>query len=242
MELHINKTEAGVCEYPLHTHREYEIMLYTKGNGVMRTRWGSYEFSPNTVIIMPPEAEHGSLSAQPFENISIGGDFSHLISFESVVVMRDVSADAAVLAEMVYANRYAEGGYLNALCTAYIHCLLKSIKGESALTTAVQTVLEEISSRFCESDLDITAELNKSGFAEDYIRAHFRHITGMTPKGFLRKLRIERACFLIQVYGSSMPMSRVAESCGYLDYAYFSKRFKEQVGCSPMEYRERFKT
>jgi AraC-like DNA-binding protein len=78
--------------------------------------------------------------------------------------------------------------------------------------------------------------LTKSGYAEDYIRAKFREITGYTPVEFLTKVRISQACSLIDMYGNSLQLSEIAEKCGYTDYVYFSRRFKALTGISPREY------
>ena len=34
-----------------------------------------------------------------------------------------------------------------------------------------------------------------------------------------------------------MPLAQICEECGYVDYIYFSKKFKEVTGLSPREYK-----
>ena len=80
----------------------------------------------------------------------------------------------------------------------------------------------------------------ESGYAEDYIRAHFKRITGKTPNEFLSGIRIKRACFLIETYRDSLSLSQISEQCGYTDYVYFSKKFKSVTGMSPKEYKGTF--
>ena len=42
---------------------------------------------------------------------------------------------------------------------------------------------------------------------------------------------------IIDIYKNKISLSEISERCGYLDYIYFSKRFKSVMGMSPREYR-----
>ena len=53
---------------------------------------------------------------------------------------------------------------------------------------------------------------------------------------FVRERRIESAESLLIT--TDMPLSEIAESCGFDDYNYFSRVFKRQVGISAMRYRK----
>ncbi len=79
--------------------------------------------------------------------------------------------------------------------------------------------------------------MNRSGYSEDYVRAMFKKSTGKTPIGLLTEMRINHACLLIDMYKKTLSLSEIAEKCGYTDYIYFSRRFKELVGVSPLKYQ-----
>ena len=109
---------------------------------------------------------------------------------------------------------------------------------EDEIGKAVNELIDEITERAFETDLNLSEILRKSGYAEDYIRLNFKKATGKTPVVFLTEIRIKNACFLIETYGTSVPLSEIAEACGYTDYIYFSKRFKDLIGMSPKQYRD----
>ena len=232
-------TPAGIVQYPMHTHKNYEIMLYLEGEGYMRTALGDIPFNPGTVVIVPPGVIHGSVSESGFKNISVEGEFDGYFHFDSVKSFSDnESGEGRTLATLIYNNRYGSAEYLTSLCTAYVCFLLQRFEIDGgAVDKEIRSIIFEISRNAFDSNVDLVAILCAGGYSEDYIRACFKKSTGKTPNEFLTDIRMKHACFLIDVYKKTMSLSEISERCGYLDYAYFSKRFKEYVGVAPRLYR-----
>lgn len=53
----------------------------------------------------------------------------------------------------------------------------------------------------------------------------------------LKKIRIEKACRMLRFSGASL--EQIGKDCGIASPSYFAKLFKEQMGCSPREYRNK---
>ena len=239
MSYTINRTQDGVIQYPMHTHKNYEIMLYLDGEGYMCTELGNIPFEAGTFVIVPPNIKHGSTSGNGFRNISIEGDFEAYFHFDTVKSFEDnETQEGKMLAEMIYENRYGNDTYLASLCIAYVCFLLQRFELDSAIQSCVKKITAEISQNAFDPQIDLTLILSKSGYSEDYIRSCFKKITGKTPNEFLTDIRIKNACFLIDIYKNKISLSEISERCGYLDYIYFSKRFKSVMGMSPREYRK----
>lgn len=238
MSYTINRTQGGIVQYPMHTHKNYEIMLYLDGKGYMRTELGNIPFETGTIVIVPPNIKHGSISENGFRNISIEGDFEAYFGFDTAKSFEDnETQEGKMLAEMIYENRYGNDTYLASLCTAYVCFLMQRFELDSAMQRSVKKITDEISQNAFDTQIDLTLILSKSGYSEDYIRSCFKKITGKTPNEFLTDIRIKNACFLIDIYKNKISLSEISERCGYLDYIYFSKRFKSVMGMSPREYR-----
>ena len=236
----ISITKAGTKKYPLHQHPKWEIMYYLKGEGYLATQNENIPFKPGSIIIVPPGVTHGSVSQNGFVNISIGGDFSHLFLFDYISVQMDnESRNGERLARLIYDNRYVNNDYLSALCGTYAQFLLHNSNPEKRITQTIRNIIEQVSARFSDPCFEITALLNQSGYAEDYIRAQFKKITGRTPIEFLTKIRISHACYLIDTYKNLLTLAEISEKCGYTDYVYFSRRFKQVTGISPRNYMKR---
>ena len=68
----------------------------------------------------------------------------------------------------------------------------------------------------------------------------FSRSIGMPPFEYLNRYRIRQAARLI--VQSMDPIGQIADQCGFSSDSYFGKMFREQMGCSPREYRKRSAT
>lgn len=226
---------------PEHKHRFYEIIIYTDGTGCFSLNDLSLPVSKGTIIVVPPGMEHGTVSDNGCERIFIHGEFDRDLNLAGPVVIKDNSEQEGLfLAEMIYRNRYKNSRYVAELVNVFIEHILQNIETDDNMNAAVKAVINEINNRFSDCSLNLNAVLKQSGYAEDYIRAKFKESTGKTPVRFLTEMRISYACFLIEVFKKSLSLYDIAEKCGYTDYVYFSRRFKEIMGISPRKYMSDF--
>jgi len=70
-----------------------------------------------------------------------------------------------------------------------------------------------------------------------YFIAWFRRKTGYTPLKYLKMYRIEKAKELL--LHSQFNILEIALQVGYCSHAAFSRTFKNEVGCTPAEFREK---
>lgn len=85
---------------------------------------------------------------------------------------------------------------------------------------------------------DITAGrvASRVNLSRAYLRNIFFEREGISPKAYIIKLRMERACRLLSE--SNLSVTEIALSVGYEDVFQFIKLFKKHLGCSPTEYRK----
>lgn len=60
---------------------------------------------------------------------------------------------------------------------------------------------------------------------------------GITVMDELLRIRIEKAKRFLKY--NNDPIQKVGKMCGFESPSYFGKRFREMVGCTPLEYRKR---
>lgn len=70
-----------------------------------------------------------------------------------------------------------------------------------------------------------------------YLCRFFREITGTSPMQYLISCRIEHACTLLTE--TTSPILSICLDCGFENVSYFIRKFKQNKGCTPKEYRNR---
>jgi AraC-like DNA-binding protein len=80
----------------------------------------------------------------------------------------------------------------------------------------------------------IASEMNMS---VQTFRRRLMSVTGESPKAFISAIQMERAAKLL-TDNPDMPISRVANLCGYDETNSFGRVFKRAYGVTPSQYRE----
>ena len=223
----------------LHKHNNYELFVYSSGKGKTSIDGKVREAEKGMIVVMPPNTIHGSISYDNLQYVAISGKSDELMYIDAPIVFKDNErGDGFSLMQMIFANRDSEKEYFNSLCLAFIHYVLTNVKVTNPIEKAINKIKSQMSAKFNDSELNVTELLNQSGYAEDYIRAHFKRLVGKTPVEYLTELRIKHAKTLINIYQSSTPLIEISINCGFDDYIYFSRKFKQVVGISPNAYKK----
>lgn len=241
MNIQISRTQDGTVSYPLHSHILYEIIYYTEGTGFLKTADKDYPFAPGTIIIVPPDIKHGSVSRTGFKNTCVCYDFGWLFSFKEPVILNDNEmSEGKKLVELIFYNRFASNEYLNCLCKTYATFLNTIMEVDNIVTSDIQEIINQISINASDCEFNVSTLLDSSRYSKDYIRAIFKKRTGKTPTEFLTSVRMYNACHLIELYKNTLSLPEIAERSGFLDYSYFSKLFKKYIGETPIEFRKKY--
>lgn len=85
-------------------------------------------------------------------------------------------------------------------------------------------------------DLTLESLAEQVHFHPNYFIAFFKKYFGVSPLRYVSNLRIEKAKSLLK--STSLPIHEIAVRTGYHDLYHFSRRFKEQTGYSPSDFRK----
>ena len=222
-----------------HKHKDYELYIYSAGKGKLHIEGQVYDAEKGMIVIMPPNIIHGSISHENLQYLAIYGRSDELMHIDTPIIFKDNErGDGFSLLQMIFANRYENQEYFYSLCLSFIHFVLRKVKITNQIEKTVNKIQRQMILNFHDSDFNVTELLKQSGYAEDYIRAHFKKIVGKTPVAYLTELRINHAKTLIHIYQNSMPLMDISFNCGFDDYIYFSRKFKQIVGVSPNAYEK----
>ncbi len=86
-------------------------------------------------------------------------------------------------------------------------------------------------------DLDVDQLTAVSGFSRRYLDRRFKECTGESPAGYLRRLRLEKAAWMLE--NTLLSVKEVAARCGFYDAAYFCRQFSARYGRTPAAGRRR---
>lgn len=93
--------------------------------------------------------------------------------------------------------------------------------------------------RSLDGEISVARLAEHCGTSERSLLRHFRSHYGLTPQGYVQKLRVERAKALLET--SQLSFEEIVERCGYNDAASFRKLFKRATALTPGDYRERYR-
>lgn len=86
------------------------------------------------------------------------------------------------------------------------------------------------------TDLAMSEVARQIGVSYETFRKTFAQQTGASPAGYRAAKRLDAARALL--LHTAMTSRQIADSLGYPDEFYFSKRFKQTTGLSPRQYRQ----
>ncbi|MGN1203732.1 MAG: response regulator [Lachnospiraceae bacterium] len=111
--------------------------------------------------------------------------------------------------------------------------VLKNNQSYSKAST-IENILAYIRKNYREN-LRLDAIANAFGYNTSYLGQVFNAKTGYSFNTYLEKVRIEKACELLE--NPELKVYDIAEMVGYKNVDYFHLKFKKQMNQSPLEYR-----
>lgn len=116
---------------------------------------------------------------------------------------------------------------------------LSGVSYTSDLSTSslyTHEAMKYINTHYMEN-ITVTDVAKAAHVSESYLRALYLQELGISPRVAIMQKRIATAKALLKQ--NHIPISTIAESCGYVDQSAFAKRFKQETSMSPIEYRKK---
>ena len=105
---------------------------------------------------------------------------------------------------------------------------------DESFLTRVQAAVEE---RLGDSELTVEGLAEALGCDRSYLLRKLRALTGETPSGLIRSLRLQRAEQLLRAGAGAV--SEIAYAVGFKSVAHFSNAFHERYGERPSAFAAR---
>lgn len=243
-----------------HIHAEIEMLYIKRGRAQIFVSDRSYTVSEGEVVIVNPMEVHSVIADKtlPYHQMCICFDLSLLPdksmadeltrggSYINGFLKNDEQLTGPVkeyFERMFYSVLHSSDALLFE-STAYASLIFAELKKygyiiskrsggkKSGFASKVQAYLSE---HFSEN---ITSEHAARGlfYTQSYFCRLFRENFGVPFLEYLSMYRISKAKTLLS--DTSLKISDIAESVGFLDQSYFSRCFKHFIGVSPSEYKK----
>lgn len=112
---------------------------------------------------------------------------------------------------------------------------------DQQMTQHNSDVVEEaksyIEANYSDEDMTLNSVASQVNVSPNHLSAMFSQKTGQTFVKYLTDVRMNHARELLKC--TNKRSNEISEEVGYKDPHYFSHLFKKNVGCTPLQYRER---
>ncbi len=225
-------------EIPFHSHRCYELVLYTQGEGVVEAGQDRFLYRKNSIVIVPPRVSHNEVNRQGSQNLAVG--FQTDEADMPSGLFSATSSMVAILQNMMYeqakGQQYAEK-IIN-LQMERLKLLLLRAKNQEEPRKDFARVMINIDN-YIDENLGLPIRLKDFAEMYGYSPDRFRHLftenTGVSPKQYILAKRLKWASAALAE--SALPITAIACECGFYDASQFSRLFKRNYGVTPTAYR-----
>jgi len=140
-------------------------------------------------------------------------------------------------------TRYKVGRERDYACLSIMYEILAESVHEStreeraAIPRRIRDAKKHIDRNYSDPMLGVSQLAADAGVSEVYFRREFKQHFGLSPRAYIRKVRMENAkALLLTGYYS---VGETADRCGFDSISYFSGEFHRMTGMTPSEYAKK---
>lgn len=221
----------------------YELTYYIKGDSIVTFNGKKIHMNAGDILYLPKGVEDDNYTvcaSQEFALYNIYFDTDEEMPREPIRITPK-NEDFKGMYERIF-HTWAdkkEGYYYKVMQQAYeIFGLVRRVQLGYAPKGRFHRLVpseEYMASHFDEVNFNFKACVELSGLSYSYFKKLFVEKHGCPPVKYVTKLKIKRACELLQT--GKFGISEIASMCGFENVYYFSNVFKKQVGVSPTNYK-----
>ena len=239
--------------YELHTHPTYVIAIITQGCERLHIGTRLVTAPVGTVLLVHPEECHdGEAGAD--------GGWAYRTLYPSVALMTDIAQelgcagppvfgkslidDPVLVGALVAAHEQAESGDEDesAMLTALRHLILRHADksrgtepiSHSGSRRRLGVYLDAIDAG---GRIDLRRFADLAGVTRFQVIRDFKHMTGLTPGGFIRNRRLRLASGLLR---QGVTIAEAALAAGFADQSHLTRACRSTLGITPTMFRRAY--
>ena len=235
------------------TLQDYIIIYCVEGKGWLELDNKRWSIRKGDFFMCPPDISHsyGADEKDPWTKYwthfrgKNAANYINLLGLSINSPVLHIGENSKILSWLqdifsVMETGYTHGNLLTA--TSYLSnilCYINSLSMNEALNREEDMTVDKVVSYMLDN-IDMNLTLEQLACFAKISRYHFvrlfREKTGYTPIDYFIRLKMQKACELLD--SSSLKISIISSVLGFSTPYYFSLTFKRIVGQSPLHYRE----
>lgn len=241
-----------------HYHLEYELFYLDKGSGVFGVEDSTFNISEGDVIYVEPDVKHYFKKTSEsyhyyafvFDLSAFGteGDDSRNI-LENIKISNQLDLPDNILEKIrdgVLLEKQDSFGHEIQIKSILFQIFAYIIESKQFIaysknknmyhpqSRAVQEACNYIRENYQEK-IDYQKVIEQTNYSKSQFIKIFKKQTGMNITDYINRYRIENAC--LDMLKTTKSITQIATENGFNNIQYFSKKFKEMMGCTPREYK-----
>lgn len=241
-----------------HHHLEYELFYLDKGKGSFCIENSIVQVSAGDVIFIEPNIQHYFVKTSEnyhyyafvFEETVLGSEgdsVREILNKIKIASKLELTADLQhkieIAAELEKQESFGKELQIKSILYeifAYILETKQYVKfSEKELyiqpqAKAVQDACNYVQKNF-QDKIDYPEIIKQTNYSKSQFIKLFKKQTGMNITDYINKIRIEHSC--LELLKTEKSITEIATENGFNNIQYFSKKFKELMGCTPREYK-----
>ena len=228
---------------------DYYLIYIIEGTLCFRSLEDSAELKPFDAIVLPPNMPY-------FQSHSESDDLNYLWVHFTGNNVEDILSQLKIK-KFPYINKAAQGNHLQTRFQRLFDCFVKNDEFmERDLSASLEKILIELARAIKESSnprvsisksliyinnnfntqIKIPELAKMEGLSMTQYNLHFKKQIGMPPTKYIIAQRMDFAREMIE--SSNLSLVQIASMCGYEDYNFFARVFKNYTGISPRGFKE----
>ncbi len=239
------RNEDLSAEKPL-VHQRFVLLVCCHGGCPVRVDGRDFELRAGEAMLWLPfqvhrygrSGEGDEMLVVTFTAASGGASLTPLSNRILTLNPDDEERLLDVLTALQQPERLAPATAIAGLCGVLGRWLESEREGMTTVGESRLAAILEYVNQHAEDSLSVKTVADRFGMTPESLRRLFHARFGtMTPKDYLRRIRLRRAYELL--LRTEKRIGVIARECGFADAFVFSRAFKREAGCSPRAYRMR---
>jgi AraC family transcriptional regulator len=236
-------------ELPKHFHENAHFCLLLKGSFIEVCGKQTLDCKPMSLSFLAAEEVHSDSFHSTVSHcfiIDVASKWTEYAKEHSIKLPSFANFQGGLLPHLAFrlykefkqddksVSLVIEGIILEIMAEASRH----PIRSDRLIPAWLRQAREILHDRFSES-LTHAGIAKTVGVHPIHLAREFRRHYHCTIGEYIRRLRIEYACF--EICTSDEPLSLIAQKSGFFDQSHFARIFKQVTGIPPAEYRKIFR-